>query len=420
MEQWTLSAWLSWAEQQHTDGMCFGLERVRTVASHLGLLAVEPIVITVGGTNGKGSCVAFLEQIYTAAGFQVGSFTSPHFLHYNERIRLHGEEVSDEWLCQAFSTIAQAITATNTALTFFEINLLNALWVFKQHALDMILLEVGLGGRLDAVNIIDADLALISSIALDHEAWLGTDRESIAQEKAGILRAQGLAVCGDDQPPHSLIDYARELGASLSLQGNDFGFEIHGDSWGWWNAETELHELPIPKLALDNASSVLQVVSVLQDRLPVKRDAVAHGLKHAKLTGRFQVIHNGTLLTILDVAHNPAAAKYLATQLSKEACSGKTWGLFAIMADKDITGVVQQLFRSIDQWVVADLSIARAAPAVAVQEMLYQQGCRVESQCFTDVGDAYDAILAQAQPEDRVLVFGSFFTVADWLSYAAL
>ncbi|WP_235602897.1 bifunctional folylpolyglutamate synthase/dihydrofolate synthase [Piscirickettsia litoralis] len=355
-----------------------------------------------------------------AAGFAVGSFTSPHFLHYNERIRLFGEEVSDERLCEAFAQVAKAQTETKTPLTFFEINILNALWVFKQNALDIILLEVGLGGRLDAANIIDADLALISSIAIDHEAWLGSDRESIAKEKAGIFRRQGFAVCGDDQPPQTLIQYANQLNADLYLQGSSFGFEVHGDSWGWWSAETELHELPMPKLALDNASSVLQAVNLLQNRLPVKRDAIEHGLKHAELTGRFQIIRNGALTTILDVAHNPAAAKRLATQLMTEPCSGNTWGLFGIMADKDIAGVVQNLFRSIDHWVVAGLSCERAAKPAEVQDVLYQQGCRTADQCFADVGDGYDAILAQAQPEDRIVVFGSFFTVADWLNYAVL
>ncbi len=352
-----LSDWLDWQTQLHPSSIELGLDRVAAVWRHLYPHPFPTTVVTVAGTNGKGSCVAMLEAILCAAGYRVGCYTSPHLLRYNERIRVDGEEASDAAICQAFGRIDQA--RGETSLTYFEFGTLAALDIFTRSELDIVVLEVGLGGRLDATNIINPDVALITSVALDHTDWLGDDLEQIALEKAGILRANRPAVSGCVNSPLSLLQYAAKLNTPLAVAGDDFGFEITGPGeWFWHNAEQHFENLPFPALAgscqLQNAAAALQVISLLSDRMDVNHEAISQGLQNIELAGRFQVIP-GPVELILDVAHNPAAAQGLADSLQNSPCQGRTLVLFAMLADKDVAAVVKILAPHVDGWFLATL-----------------------------------------------------------------
>ncbi|HSP00336.1 MAG TPA: bifunctional tetrahydrofolate synthase/dihydrofolate synthase, partial [Thioalkalivibrio sp.] len=308
----TLEQWLAWQETLHPKAIDLGLERVARVAGRLGLLEPSHAVITVAGTNGKGSTVALLDAIYRAAGYRVCTYTSPHLLRYNERIRIHGALASDEALCRAFDAVDTA--RGEESLSYFEFGTLAALWLFWEAAPDVAILEVGLGGRLDAVNIIDSDVAVITSIGIDHEAWLGSDREVIGAEKAGVFRAARPAVCGDPRPPASIQRRALDLGAKLYMAGRDFSWQAAalGQGWQWQGpGAVVLADLPLPALfgpiQLNNAASALTAVTLLQARLAVSREALARGLQQVRLPGRFQQLRDKPLV-ILDVAHNPQGA----------------------------------------------------------------------------------------------------------------
>ncbi len=405
----TLSEWLSWIESVHAKDMDLGLDRVKKTAERLGILTPDCPVITVGGTNGKGSTVAGLESIYLAAGYHVGAFTSPILFKHNEQVRLDGQMASDEDFCAAFEKVEQA--RGDISLTMFEFCTLAALVIFKKSNLDVWILEVGLGGRLDAVNIIDADVAVITSIGIDHVAWLGHTREQIGYEKAGIFREEHPAVCGDFDPPATVIERAADLDAPFYQQGRDFDFESHSGTWTWSNGSNRYDGLPYNELAIQNMSTVLMAVTLLNDRLPVTREDIENGLRKVKLPGRIQIIM-GEIMEIFDVSHNPAAITFLKNRLDMLPCHGETHAVFSMLADKDIIASILAIKGVINQWYVAPLSTKRAA----TDELLEKSFTSAEISnvtFFPTITDAYKQALKDAKKGDRIIVFGSFHTVAD-------
>lgn len=413
----TLEEWLAWQETLHPTEIELGLARVRAVYQRLGVTLKCP-VITVAGTNGKGSCVAMLAAIYHAAGYRVGVYTSPHLLRYNERICVNDEEIADQPLCEAFERVDQARTDAEggqTSLTYFEFGTLAALDLFGRTELDLVILEVGLGGRLDAVNIIDADVAVIATIAIDHVAWLGNDRETIGREKAGIMRRGQPVVCGDLNPPQSIATVAQECGATLYLNGHDFGAKPQADHWRWWSNQRQRDALPLPALRgsfqLNNAATVLMVAELLTERLPLSQAHIREGLANVKVAGRFEVI-GGEVPLILDVAHNPEAAQALADTLNAWPMPGRVYAVVAMMADKDIGGALQPLLKVVDEWHVTAIDIARSATAVRLrQELQALQVINIHD--AESVAGALETVRRVARPHDRIVIFGSFYTVAE-------
>ncbi|SEQ20861.1 dihydrofolate synthase / folylpolyglutamate synthase [Ectothiorhodospira magna] len=414
----TLEDWLAWQEQAHTRPIDLGLDRVAQVADGLQLRPAPMPVVIVGGTNGKGSTVAMLEAIYLAAGYRVGCYTSPHLIHYNERIRINGQPVADESICAAFEAIDQA--RGEISLSYFEFGTLAALWLFRREPVDVMVLEVGLGGRLDAVNILDADVAVVTAVGIDHQAFLGDDRESIGFEKAGIFRSGRVAVCGDADPPARLLDHAHSIGARLLLAGRDFA-PLTGsrtDTWQYRGAGLVLEGLPSPALAgsvqYRNAASAITAVVSLRERLPVTQDALGQGLATARLPGRFQLLREAPAVWV-DVAHNPQGADSLALNLQGVPCRGRTLAVMGVMADKDVDGILHPLLEIIHGWYVASPAIDRALAASVLADRVAAL-TRQPVQSHESVDRACRAALAAAGPEDRVIVFGSFFTVAEVLS----
>jgi dihydrofolate synthase/folylpolyglutamate synthase len=410
----TLDAWLAWQEQLHPSSIDMGLERVHGVQQAMDLSRPAPLVITVGGTNGKGSTVAMLEAILLAAGYRVGAYTSPHMLHYAERVRVNGVCASEAQLCAAFERVDAA--RGQISLTYFEFGTLAALDIFSISKLDVAVLEVGMGGRLDAVNVVDADVAVVTSVDIDHTAWLGVDRESIGYEKAGIFRAERPAVCGDRDPPASLVDHAARIGAPLHVYGRDFWHERNADSWRWCGPSGAVRTgLPFPALRgdfqLQNASSVLAALDQLTDRLPVAQNHIREGLLSVALPGRFQVV-TASVPTIVDVAHNPHAARALAATLRAHACSGRTFAVFAMLADKNIGDVAGIVDPVIDEWHGAGLDVPRGASALQLAEALARAHVHGVVVMHESVAAAYAAARARASAQDRIVVFGSFFTVS--------
>lgn len=403
-----LGAWLEWINSLHGKVIDLGLDRVSAVASRLNLLNPPCPVVTVAGTNGKGSTVSGLEAIYLAAGYRVGAFTSPYLFKFNELVRIQGQEACDEDFLSAFEQIEQA--RGEITLTPFEFNALAALIIFHKSNLDVWILEVGLGGRLDAVNIIDADVAVVTSIAIDHADRLGNTRELIGREKAGIFRAENPAVCGDFNPPETLINYASQLNTTLFCQDKEFGFERHETSWTWWNKLERLEHLPISQLALQNMSTVLQVIELLQSKLPVPKTAIDQALRTVKLPGRIQVIP-GEITTILDVSHNPAAAEWLANYLRDHLSTGKTQAVFSMLADKDIVSTLLIMKPYIDEWFVAPLKAERAASSEQLKEA-FQKASIQDVSFYPSITDAHSSTEQISSPGDRVVIFGSFYTVS--------
>ena len=409
----TLADWLAYLETLHPRAIALGLERVRTVYDRLGIVPRCP-VITVAGTNGKGSTCAYLERILAACRYRVGLYTSPHLLRYNERVRIGGREASDDDLCSAFAAI-EAVRQ-GTPLTYFEFGTLAALWLFAGSEPDALVLEVGLGGRLDAVNIVDADVAVITSIALDHLDYLGSTREDIGREKAGILRPGRPAVCADPDPPASLIERARAIGAPLLRLGADFGCRAEGSQWRYTAPGGARHALPPPALRgthqLANAAGALAALHVLRERLPVTMGAVREALVGTDLPGRSQVLA-GRPVTVLDVAHNPQAVRALADNLGAMGLHAQSFAVFGIMSDKDIDGVIGALRERVEHWFVATLPPPRGATAARLRERLEAAGVAPQAiLAFDDPRAAYRAARERATEADRIIVFGSFLTVA--------
>jgi dihydrofolate synthase/folylpolyglutamate synthase len=407
-QDWSLAEWLAWQEQLHPQAIDLGLERVRQVALRLGLLAPHVPTLSIAGTNGKGSSAALAALIYQEAGFRVGLYISPHLLRYNERVAINGKLAADEDLCRAFRAIDDQ--RQNISLTYFEFGTLAALWLYREADVQVRVLEVGLGGRLDAVNLVDADCALITNIGLDHTDWLGPDRESIGREKAGIMRSGRPAICAEETPPQSVIAAAKSLCARLAVLGADYRYVAHGNSWDWQQGERQLEHLPLPGLQgaaqLRNAAGVLTAIEVLQGILPVSEPAIRAALPKLSLPGRFQRQRN----LILDVAHNVEAAAILADNLRAEAVSGRLILVLGMLRDKPVASFCQTLAPLVSQVHAAGLPPPRGLAAEQIALLTADLGWRIE--CHADVSAALAAAQAQAQPGDRILVTGSFLTVA--------
>lgn len=416
----TLSEWLRWQESLHPEEIELGLARVGEVFFRLCPGPLPFTVVTVAGTNGKGSSIAALEAMLRAGGYRVGAYTSPHLLRYNERIRLDGEEVSDTALVEAFERVDQA--RGDTSLTYFEFGTLAALRIFVDAAPEIVLLEVGLGGRLDAVNIVDPDVALITAIGIDHSAWLGEDRETIAGEKAGIMRPGGPVVCSDPRPPASIVDRAEKLGAPLYQLGREFDYQLNGGSWRWHcraPTTSELADLPRPLLGGEhqyrNIAGALMVLALLQGDFPLERRQIDAGLARLQLPGRLQLIP-GEVPLLLDVAHNPDGVVQLAAALRAEPVAGHNRAIVGMMGDKDLRGALTPLLPLIDGWFAVDLpGVPRAASAARLADVLNELGAVDVIPC-TDVSQALQQARAAARQGDRIVVFGSFYTVAEALA----
>ncbi|HTH95062.1 MAG TPA: bifunctional tetrahydrofolate synthase/dihydrofolate synthase [Rhodocyclaceae bacterium] len=420
----TLSDWLAYIERQHTQAIALGLDRLRAVKAALEQRQHCP-VITVGGTNGKGSTCAMLEAMLTAAGYRVGLYTSPHLLHYNERVRIAGQPVDDATLCTAFAKVENA--RGDVPLTYFEYGTLSAWEAFAAANVDVIILEVGLGGRLDGVNIYDADCAIVTGIDLDHMDLLGDTREKIAFEKAGIFRSGKPAICGDDAPPQTLLDHAAAIGADLQVLGRDFGYIMQTETrqWSWWGRARNSNEskrggLAYPALRgtrqLANASVVLAALDTLQDRLPLSMSEIRLGLARVELPGRFQTLP-GRPVTVLDVAHNPQAARVLADNMLDQGFFNCTWAVFGMLRDKDADAVIAALKGRIERWLPCTLGGPRGLSAQDLAEKLRAAGEMVESE-FDSPHAAYAYARDKAARNDRIMAFGSFLTVAEVLTAA--
>jgi dihydrofolate synthase/folylpolyglutamate synthase len=414
----TLSEWLARQETAHVASIDLTLERVASVARRLGLDRPAWPSIIVGGTNGKGSTVAHLESLLLALGRRVGTFTSPHLRRYNERIHVAGREAGDAELIDAFERIEAA--RAGTTLTFFEYNTLAALEVFRRRQVDCGVLEVGLGGRLDATNLVDANVAVICSVGLDHTDWLGTDLESIGREKAGICRPGRPVVLGTAQMPASVFAAIERVGAVPWVQGEDFRFTLAGGLWRYAGRTLELRDLPPSRLAGEiqyaNAASALAALEALGLGAEISHDIAARALERVALQGRFQIVP-GPVEWILDVAHNEPAARCLAAQLAQRPCAGRTLAVAGILRDKDAAGIAAALAPVIDAWVPCTLEGARGEPAAALRERL--TGAREVIALAPDVAAGCAIAREQARPGDRIVVFGSFYTVGpalDWLS----
>ena len=413
-----LSQWLEYIQRQHPESIELGLDRVREVATRLGLGRPAAQVITVAGTNGKGSTVAFIEAIARAGGWKVGAYTSPHLLRYNERVRIEAEEVADDALVAAFAVVEAA--RGDTPLTYFEFGTLAALWLFQRASLDLVVLEVGLGGRLDAVNLVDADVAVVTTVDIDHTGWLGSDRESIGREKAGIARAWKPLVLGEVDPPSSVLRHAYAIGANAIRLGSDFFHEpVDAAHWRWREVGAELR-LPAPRLAAPpqraNASTAIAALRALPRALP--EAAFAQGVATATLPGRLQCLQRDGVEIVLDVAHNPQAARELAAWLRRRS-PAPTVAVFAALADKDAAGMVQALAGQVGHWYLAGLE--QAGRGQDVEHLVARLDGTVAgvatgvSSGDARVADALARAIAAASPAGRVLVFGSFHTVAEAL-----
>jgi dihydrofolate synthase/folylpolyglutamate synthase len=457
----TLADWLSYLESLHPKTIALGLARVAQVKQRLALQPDFPVIV-VGGTNGKGSVCAMLESMLHAAGYKVGCYTSPHLLHYNERVRIAKQQASDAELCASFESIEQArkglpppcrgragegvdserdsaqgfyphpsgplaslspsargkelsAESSEIPLTYFEFGTLAAMQLFVGHKVDVAILEVGLGGRLDAVNVFDADCAVVTSVDIDHVDYLGDSREGIAFEKAGIFRKDRVAICADPDVPQAIRDHAREVGAELWCIGREFGFKSQQGQWDFFGKSGSRASLPIPALRgafqLHNASAALAALDALKDKLSVNMEAVRRGLVEVQLAGRFQFVPGRPQL-ILDVAHNPHAARSLAQNLTGMP-PAKTFAVFAMLKDKDMAGVVQALEPFIDVWLVAGLDMPRGASAAELAQVLQDCGVHGDVRTSANIAEALRQASNEAGENDRIAVFGSFHTVAE-------
>lgn len=411
-----LREWLARLESLHPKSIELGLERGREVMQRLALQLDCPVIL-VAGTNGKGSTCAYLEAILQAAGYRTGLYTSPHLLRYNERVRIDAKDCSDEAIVTGLAAVEDA--RGKTSLTYFEHGTLGAAWQFARAKVDVAILEVGLGGRLDAVNLFEPVVSIVTSVDLDHQDWLGTDRESIGFEKAGIFRPFKPAVCADPRPPFSLREHARKVGAKLQMIGQDFGYRRGTDRWQFYCHEQALSGLPLPAMAgeyqLRNAAAALAGLLAVHGQLPVTEAAFYLGLSQAWAAARFQEIATRPQV-ILDVAHNPEAARALAGNLMERPAAGRTLAVFALLADKDLPAVVSPLEDLIDAWYVCGLDGPRTRPAVELARDLGKLIRNKSIQSYPSPVEGYATARGAASEDDRILVFGSFHTVASVLA----
>jgi dihydrofolate synthase/folylpolyglutamate synthase len=405
----SLRDWLEYIERQHPQPIALGLERVVQVLEKIQIKINCPI-LTVAGTNGKGSTCAMLESILQAGGYRTGLYTSPHLLRYNERVRIAGREAEDAALCDAFAAVESARGAV--PLTYFEFATLAALVLFSRESLDAAVLEVGLGGRLDAVNALDADCAVLTSVGIDHVEYLGGTREAIGREKAGIFRPSRPAVVADPDPPQSVL----ATNARLLLIGRDFGYVHQGSQWSWWGPSGKRPGLAHPALRgamqLRNASAALAALDSLRERLPLAMQDVRRGLAEVSLPGRFQVLP-GRPQVVLDVAHNPEAAAVLSANLADSGFAPETVAVFGMLRDKDIAGVVRAMAPRITRWHLATLPGPRGASASVLAEVLRTENIKEPAAQFPTVAAALAAARKAAGENDKIVVFGSVLTVAD-------
>ncbi len=421
-----LQDWLSWQETLHLSEIDLGLDRIGRVAKQLHLLNPAFPVITVAGTNGKGSTVAFFNEILQAQGYRTGAYTSPHLINYNERITINSVEASDKLIIEAFEAIEDARFINNNkkieevSLTYFEFSTLAAMWCFQQQNIDVAVLEVGLGGRLDAANLWDTSLAIITSIDIDHIDWLGDDREIIAKEKSGIMRNAVPVICGDPNPPKMIKAEALRIGASLSQLNEDYKFvtdKNNPDRWTWKNTEIEL-SLPKPKMQgafqINNASTAIAGLMAIQDILPVTKESISFGLEKARVTGRLQII-NESPEWLLDVAHNPHSAKELAKYINTHKISGKTIALFSMLADKEIIEVIKLMGPVIDEWHIVPLSGSRGIQLNELKQRFIDSSIDTKLVTHKSFPDACQLLKNITKSEDRVVAFGSFLVVSEVL-----
>jgi len=409
----TLDDWLARIERLHPRSIDLSLERVRLVAERLGIGFDCPVVL-VGGTNGKGSTCAMLEAILRAAGFRCGLYTSPHLLEFNERARIDGVTAGDEALLAEFESVESA--RGDVSLTYFEFTTLAILRLFMAARLDAVILEVGLGGRFDATNLVDADCAIVTSVALDHMDYLGPTREHIGFEKAHIYRRGRPAICADPQPPQSLLDVARGLGADLWRFGSDYNYQGDRQQWAFAGRSVRRSSLPYPSLRganqLLNAAAALAALESMGQKLPISQQAVRQGLLNVELPARFQVLP-GRPAVVLDVAHNPQAAAVLAENLDNSGFYPRTLAVFGMLRDKDAGGVIDRMAEKFDHWFLGSTPGARGLDAAELQRLLKARQPGTESTTFDTVAAAYAAAKLAAGPDDRIAAFGSFLTVAE-------
>ncbi len=413
----TLKGWLDWQENLHPLTIDLGLDRVKRVYQALNPNKISPITITVAGTNGKGSCIAYLEAIYKAQGYRVGTYSSPHILKYNERIKINGEPVSDSIICEAFKKIETV--RNETSLSYFEFGTLAALIIFQNSNLDVQLLEVGLGGRLDAVNIVEPDITLITSIGIDHVDWLGSTREAIGREKSGIFRKNTPAIVGDIDPPETVIETAHKKNAQLYLINTDFHYKKQGAIWDWTSSHRIIYDIPEPGLKGEhqyrNASSAILAVNLLSEKLPINEVAIRNGIQNIHLLGRFQLI-NDKIPVLLDVGHNPEAVKTLVDYLKMSFPNKKIHAIFSMMKDKDIASVLEIMNPVIFDWFFTPLSNPRTIPEEIMKNIFSKSSVNRVSFGYKNFSDAFKAAQSQSQSGDLLLVFGSFFLVSECLN----
>lgn len=406
----SLSVWLHYLESIHTSAIDLGLERVQRVAQRAKLTKPASKIITVAGTNGKGSTCALMESILINAGYRVGVYSSPHLIRYNERIRINGYDLSDALITQSFTAIEA--WRKDTSLSLFEFGTLSALWAFKAHQVDVVLLEVGLGGRLDATNVVEHDVSIITSLAIDHVDWLGDDIEVIGFEKAGIFRTEKPAICGQPNPPSTVAAHADDINADLYQVGYQFDYQVNAETktWSWKSGAFNLDNLPLPNLPLANAATAIMALGV--SGLELSDINIVEGLASATLPGRMQRLTRGTEETeptiILDVAHNPHSAHYLVQQITQRFPNKKIHAVVGMLHDKDIQSTLDEFSGVVDAWYPASLSGPRAAKASELTAVLSQDITEYASPV-----EAFNVALQDAENDDVILVFGSFHTVGE-------
>ncbi len=403
-----LDSWLTAIAERHTPDIILGLERILNIAERLQLTHFDCPVITVAGTNGKGSTVGTLQRLYSTAGYRIGCYYSPHLHHFNERIQINNQSVDETVICDAFQTLSGEIS--DSPLTFFEFITLAALIIFKKNDLDILVLEVGLGGRLDAVNCVENNIAILTQIDFDHCDRLGDNREAIGFEKAGIFRENKIAICGDPSPPSSVINKAKQLSCDFYTLGKDFYIEQQGITWNWEMRGKELRNIATPRVPQTSVACAFVAAQLLQSSLPVTDQCLLDAAQNTTIAGRFEVIQDRCPI-IFDVAHNRSAAELLAQKLRKEEHPGRTIALFSVLSDKDCKGMIEPMKGIIHEWHIFPLETPRARPTKEIIQhikAMFEEACHHHS----DAATMWQELKGRLTPQDRVVVYGSFYAVA--------